>query len=158
MSNQVNYTQSYLTPMKNTLGVVSAFVIGLVIGGGSVHFLTKTDTTSSSSPEKPSILTGILKGSDQYEIRWIGEKGTKMIGGSYAVAHIDGSQTPMRVETVNTLLPHTTKFSEPKGVIVSAGAGFTHGAKVEVRIFRNGQECGKVTTVGSGAINGKVCQ
>jgi len=65
---------------------------------------------------------------------------------------------PMRMESVQAKLPHKVKFSTPPNAIVSAHGITINKGDVEVKIYKNGSECGKVVVVGSGVGGNKVCE
>ncbi|MEH1908832.1 hypothetical protein [Nostoc sp.] len=104
----------------------------------------------------PSIDSSSFTGSDNYEVQWTGVNGSKLFG-SYVIASKSPS-TPSRVEKVVTTLPYKVSFSAPKNTLISAAGGTLNQGTVEIKIFRNGSECGKVTMVGSGAMANQVCQ
>jgi hypothetical protein len=95
------------------------------------------------------------KGTDIYEIQWNGEKGEKLYG-RYVISYPFYSKKLDKIENVDSNLPHKIKFTEMKGVSVIAG-GSSSGKDPEIKIFRNGKECGEVGATGSGAGNGKIC-
>lgn len=126
------------------LAIVSGFVL-LQSCTASV----KSAPVTSSQSVSPS-------GSDKYEIHWSGANGKEFYAG-YSIVSLDGS-TPMRVESVKGKLPHKVSFSAPKNAIVTANGDTFGQGSVEVKIYKNGSECGKVVTVGSGARANKGCQ
>jgi hypothetical protein len=129
------------------LGIVAGFTL---LGGCIPSVNSNLDTISNS-------VTNSLTGSDKYEIQWSGTSGKQLYAG-YSIASTDGS-APMRVESVQAKLPHKVSFSAPKNAIVSAsGVILNQEENVEIKIYKNGSECGKVAIVGSGAAANKVCQ
>lgn len=113
--------------------------------------------TSSNSVLSSNSVRKSSSGLDKYEIQWIGNQGSKIYG-SYSIMSITDLSAPTRVESVKALLPHKVNFSAPKKSIVSASALTLEKATVEVKIYRNGSECGRVVAIGSGAGADKVCQ
>ncbi|WP_375494397.1 hypothetical protein [uncultured Nostoc sp.] len=113
--------------------------------------------TSSNSVLSSNSVTKSSSGSDKYEIQWIGNQGSKIYG-SYVIGNITKLNAPPRIENVEAVLPHRVNFSAPQESTVSADAVMLGGGKVEVKIYRNGSECGRVIAVGSGAGAGKICQ
>ncbi|MEH2031027.1 MAG: hypothetical protein V7K67_15420 [Nostoc sp.] len=114
-----------------------------------------TSTSLDSVPSSNSV-TKSSGGSDKYEIQWIGNQGSKIYG-SYSILSMTDLKSPTRVESVKAVLPYKVNFSAPKKSIVSAGALTFEKATVDVKIYRNGSECGRVGAVGSGAGVNKVC-
>ncbi|MBD2435832.1 hypothetical protein [Nostoc sp. FACHB-110] len=134
--------------MKNIIRL--SVVIGFLLLQGCTPSAKSSSITSSEPP-----ITNSPGGSDKYEIRWTGTGGKKLSAG-YSVVSKDFA-TPMRVESVNGTLPHKISFSAPKNSVVSASAITTNKEVVEIKIYKNGSECGKVGIVGSGASANKVC-
>lgn len=97
-----------------------------------------------------------FSGSDNYEVQWTGANGNKLFG-SYVIGSKTLS-TPSRVEKVIATLPYKVSFSAPKNTLISAAGATVNQGAVEIKIFKNGSECGKVSVVGSGAIANKTCQ
>ncbi|MEH2315946.1 hypothetical protein [Nostoc sp.] len=97
-----------------------------------------------------------MSGSDNYEVQWAGANGSKLFG-SYVVGSKNPG-TPTIVEKVTATLPYKITFSAPKNVLISAAGGTLNQGTVEIKIFRNGSECGKALLIGSGAMANKVCQ
>ncbi|MEH2161612.1 MAG: hypothetical protein V7K38_11305 [Nostoc sp.] len=97
-----------------------------------------------------------FSGLDNYEVQWTGTKGSKLFG-SYVVGSKTPS-TPSRAEKVTEILPYKVSFSAPKNTLISAAGGTVNQGTVEIKIFKNGSECGKAAFVGSGAVANKVCQ
>jgi hypothetical protein len=98
---------------------------------------------------------------DKYQIYWQGKKGV-VVHGTYTISYPQSPDTPTRIESIEVPLPTRITLVLPKNVRVSAH-GYTIRndfklGKVVIRIFRNGKECGKPTTVGSGTIENKVCK
>jgi hypothetical protein len=104
----------------------------------------------------PSINSTSFSGSDNYEVEWTGANGSKLFG-SYVIGSKNLS-TPSRVEKITATLPYKVSFSAPKNTLISAAGIADHQGTVEIKIFKNGSECGKVSVVGSGAIANKICQ
>ncbi|MHC5751495.1 MAG: hypothetical protein ACYTXF_12905 [Nostoc sp.] len=105
---------------------------------------------------KPISAMNIFGGSDTYKIQWTGTNGSKLFG-SYVIA----SKTPgtaSKVEKVLSTIPYEVTFSAQKNTLVSAAGTAGNQGTVEVKIFKNGSECGQVTMVGSGAIANRTCQ
>lgn len=139
--------------MKNfiRLSVVVGFALlqGCTPSANSSQIPSSQSVTDSpSSPSSPS-------GSDKYEIQWTGTNGEDFFG-SYVITFKDPS-VPVRVESVQAKLPHKVSFSIPKNSGVSAYGNLLHKGSVEVRIYKNARECGKVAVVGSGVGANKVC-
>ncbi|MEH1790317.1 MAG: hypothetical protein V7L23_33330 [Nostoc sp.] len=111
--------------------------------------------TSSNSVLSSNSVTKSSSGSDKYEIQWIGTQGSKIQAVYVINTHL---MAPSRVEHVEVVLPHKVNFSAPQESIVLADAVMLGSGKVEVKIYRNGSDCGKVTAVGSGAGVDKICQ
>ncbi|MEH2047855.1 hypothetical protein [Nostoc sp.] len=106
---------------------------------------------------KPIMQSNLLSfGSDTYEIQWSGANGSKLFG-SYGIVS-KSTSTPSRVEKVTGTLPYKVNFSAPKNTLISAAGTTVHQGIVEIKIFKNGSECGKVVVLGSGAIANKTCQ
>jgi len=110
-------------------------------------------TTSSLIASKPT--TNSVSGLDKYEIHWSGTKGKELYGG-YAIISV-GSDAPMQMESVEAKIPHKISFSAPKNSVVSASGDTFNGGTVEVKIYKNGKECGKVGVVGSQVGANKIC-
>ncbi|MBD2453078.1 hypothetical protein H6G80_03185 [Nostoc sp. FACHB-87] len=110
-----------------------------------------------SSPITSEPVVNSPSGSDKYEIQWSGASGKELFAG-YSILSLDPPGTPMKVESIKGKLPHKVNFSASKNTIVSAsGNTFPHTA-VEIKIYKNGSECGKVVAVGSGVGANKVCE
>ncbi|MEH1824453.1 MULTISPECIES: hypothetical protein [unclassified Nostoc] len=106
---------------------------------------------------RPIMQSNLLSfGSDTYEIQWSGTNGSKLFG-SYGIISRSPS-TPSRVEKVTTILPYKVKFSAQKNTLISAAGATVNQGIVEIKIFKNGSECGKVVVVGSAALANKICQ
>lgn len=105
---------------------------------------------------KPITAMNLFGGSDTYKIQWTGTNGSKLFGSYVIASKIPG--TPSKVEKVISVLPHEVTFSAQKNTLVSAAGIAGNQGTVEVKIFKNGSECGQVTMVGSGAIANKVCR
>lgn len=97
-----------------------------------------------------------LGSSDKYEVHWTGTRGKEFYAG-YAIISQDPN-TPMKLESIKAKLPHKVSFSAPKNAIVSASGDTFKQGSVEIKIYKNGSECGKAGIVGSGAGANKVCQ
>lgn len=97
-----------------------------------------------------------LSGSDNYEVQWTGANGNKLFG-SYVIGSKNLS-TPSRAEKVTATLPYKVTFSAPKNTLISAAGATVNQGTVEIKIFKNGSDCGKPVFVGSGAMGNKVCQ
>ncbi|MEH2434977.1 MAG: hypothetical protein V7K25_12110 [Nostoc sp.] len=95
-------------------------------------------------------------GSANYEVQWAGTTGSKLFG-SYVIASKNPS-TPSKVEKITTTLPYKVNFSASKNALISAAGATLNQGTVEIKIFRDGSECGKVTVMGSGAMANKTCQ
>ncbi len=139
--------------MKNIvrLSIVCGFLL-LQSCADSVNS-TSNLTTSSLIASKPT--TNSVSGSDKYEIHWSGTKGKKIYG-SYAITSKD-LDAPTQVESVEVKIPHKISFSALKNSLVSADGITLNGGTVEVKIYKNGSECGKVMFVGSQVGANKVC-
>lgn len=133
--------------------------IKLGIASGLILLQSCTPAAKSNPVTSSVELTTSPSGPDKYEIHWTGN-GKELFAG-YSIMYKNPS-TPMRVENVQGKLPHKVSFSTPQNSIVSAsGFAFKDGGKqsdVEIKIYKNGSECGKVVAVGSGASPNKVCQ
>jgi len=139
--------------MKNLIR--ASIVVGFVLLQGCTPSASSTSVTSSAT--SPKLTKNSVGGSDRYEVLWIGTKGKKLYG-SYVVASTQKTEAPIRVESINAQLPHKISFSAPKNSIVSASGGTLDKGPVEVKIYKNGSECGKATFVGSGVGANKTCQ
>jgi hypothetical protein len=95
-------------------------------------------------------------GGSGYLIEYSGTAGTKFAG-SYVSMDLTG-KNPVRMEQVQSTLPHTVSFNPPAGSIVSAAAAPLGQGSVTVKIFKNGVECGQPAMVGSAAMPNMVCQ
>ena len=113
--------------------------------------------TSSNLVPSSTSATKSSSGSDKYEIQWTGTKGSKVYA-SYAITSTTDLTAPSRVENVEAVLPYKANFSTPQKSIVSADVLTFEKGKVEVKIYKNGSECGRANAVGSGAGAGKTCQ
>ncbi len=140
--------------MKNILrlSIISGFLL-LQSCTNSVNS-TSNSITSSLIASKPT--TNSVSGSDKYEIHWSGRKGKELHGG-YAILS-EEPDAPMKMESVQAKLPHKISFSAPTNSVVSASGNTLNGGTVEVKIYKNGSECGKVAVVGSQVGANKVCQ
>ena len=106
---------------------------------------------------KPVMQSSIFSfGSDTYEIQWNGTNGSKLFG-SYVIASKSPS-TLSRVEKVTATFPYKVNFSASKNTLISAAGATDHQGTVEIKIFKNGLECGKASVIGSGAMANKICQ
>ncbi|MEH1795878.1 hypothetical protein CDG79_06800 [Nostoc sp. 'Peltigera membranacea cyanobiont' 232] len=119
---------------------ILSLAIAGVLAAGCTHLM---DSNSSS-------------GSDNYEVQWTGAKGNKLFG-SYVIGSKTIS-TPSRAEKVTAIIPYKVRFSAPKNSLISAAGATVNQATVEIKILKNGLECGKVAVVGSGAMGNKICQ
>ncbi|MEH1871615.1 hypothetical protein [Nostoc sp.] len=95
-------------------------------------------------------------GSDNYEVSWDGTSGAKLWG-SYVISSKSVGQVP-RVEKITEKLPYKVNFSASKNALISAAGATLNQGTVEIKIFRNGVECGKVAVTGSGSMSSKICQ
>ncbi|MFN6515693.1 MAG: hypothetical protein RMY29_014525 [Nostoc sp. CreGUA01] len=132
--------------MKNLTKL--AIVSGFALLQACTPSAKSSPITSSQSVNSPS-------GSDNYEVQWTGANGQELFAG-YSILPLDGS-TP-RVESVKGTLPHKVSFSAPKNAVVSASGNTLNKGAVEIKIYKNSSECGKVGVVGSGVGANKVCQ
>lgn len=96
-----------------------------------------------------------LSGSDNYEIQWTGASGSELFA-SYGIASKNPG-TPSTIEKVTAKLPYKISFTAPKNTLISASGMLMNQGTVEIKIFRNGSECGKAAFVGSGAMANKIC-
>lgn len=126
------------------LAIVSGFV------------LLQSCTTSVKSAPVTSSQSVSLGGSDKYEVHWTGASGKEVYAG-YSIISQDPN-TPMKLESIQAKLPHKVSFSAPKNAIVSASGNTLNQGSVDIKIYKNGSECGKAGIVGSGAGANKVCQ
>lgn len=62
------------------------------------------------------------------------------------------------MEKVTATLPYKLSFSAPKNALIAASGATLNQGQVEVKIYKNGSECGKDAFTGSGAMANKVCQ
>jgi hypothetical protein len=108
-----------------------------------------------------SCVPALAGNTDKYQIYWQGKKGM-VVHGIYTISYPQSPDTPIRIEKIEVPLPTRITLQLLRNAVVSAN-GYTIGSdfklgKVIIRIFRNGKECGKPTTVGSGTIENKVCK
>ncbi len=95
--------------------------------------------------------------SDQYQVQWSGTAGAKVFG-SYVISFRNNPSTPTRVEKVTATLPYKLSFSAPKSALIAASGATLNQGQVEIKIYKNGSECGLEAFAGSGAMANKVCQ
>lgn len=131
-------------------------IIRLSVVVGFAFLQSCTPSAKSSPIASLQSVADSPSGSDKYEVHWSGASGKELYAG-YSILSLDGN-TPMRVESVQAKLPHKISFSAPKNAIVSASGNTLNQGNVEIKIYRNGSECGKVVAVGSGAGANKACQ
>lgn len=105
---------------------------------------------------KPISAMNIFGGSDTYKIEWTGSNGSKLFGSYVITSRRPG--TPSKVEKITSILPYEVIFSTQKNTLVSAAGIASNQSTVEIKIFKNGSECGKTAAVGSGTMANKVCQ
>ena len=98
-----------------------------------------------------------LNNTVQYQVEWSGNAGAKLFG-SYVISLPHNLSTPTQVEKVTATLPHKVSFSAPENAIIAASGGTLNQGQVEVKIYKNGSECGTAAFTGSGAMANKVCQ
>ncbi|MBE9058503.1 hypothetical protein [Sphaerospermopsis sp. LEGE 08334] len=154
--------------MKSLLTTIISLVIGVGIGSTTTYYLTANKTSTESLPVQTSVnkassdeiyntevapvrnavKTALSGEIDNFEIRWIGKATNNFFYGNYSIVEKD---KPSRLESVPKT-PHIVKFKLPKGASVSAA-----GNSQDVRIFRNGKECGETQVVGSQVISNKTC-
>jgi hypothetical protein len=103
-----------------------------------------------------SINSNSFGGSDNYEVQWTGANGSKLFG-SYIIGSKNIS-TPSRAEKVTATLPYKVNFSAPRNTLISAAGATVNQGAVEIKIFKNGSECGKAVFVGTGTMANKVCR
>lgn len=125
--------------MKNLIKLV--FVSGIVLFG----------LRAFSNP------LPLSSNSYQYQVQWSGQKGAKLYGG-YSIAFLHNLSTPIRVEKVNATLPYKLSFSTPKNAIISASGATLNQGQVQIKIYKNGSECGREAFIGSGAMANKICK
>lgn len=135
--------------MKKLLNTIISLIIGAGLGSGATYyFMPKPSTTTvglTTFPTKQATVTG---GTDKYEIRWYGESKNKYVAGNYVIMKPD---SPMEVFKIPKS-PHIVKIQLPKKSVVSAV-----GDVQDIKIFRNGKECGKTGAVGEGVTPNKAC-
>ncbi|MDP5339263.1 MAG: hypothetical protein NWQ28_11905 [Nodularia sp. (in: cyanobacteria)] len=136
--------------MKNLIRL--AIVAGFVL----LQNCASSSNSGTTSNPRTNSLSFSPSASDNYEVHWTGTSGNQLYGG-YSIISED-INTPMRLESVQATLPHKVNFSVPKNAIVSASGDTLNQGKVEIKIYKNGSECGKVVVVGSGVGANKVCQ
>lgn len=93
---------------------------------------------------------------DTYTIEWQGSKGVELYG-SYVASFPKTPEIASKSEQIKAFLPHKVTITLPKDVMLTA-TGTAVNKPVEVKIYRNGQECGKPTIVGATVISNKTCQ
>ncbi|MDZ8135132.1 MAG: hypothetical protein RM049_07485 [Nostoc sp. DedQUE04] len=133
--------------------------LSAIAGLAFLHGCTSSciPSPNSTSNTNPISVANSFSGSDKYEVQWNGPKGTKIVG-TYVIGSTKDLTAPSRVENVEVILPHKVSFSAPKQSIVSADGTLLGQGKLEIKIYKNGSECGKPTAVGSGAGATKLCQ
>jgi len=151
--------------MNNTLSLIVAtgvgFGIGFTVGRVSVNsefpLISSTTSTLTNNESTNPTNTKSQGGVDHYEIQYLG---SGQLFGSYSVRYSvlypSKQRIPPTIRSFKSSLPHTLKFSLYKGATVSA-SGLSFDSKVKVRIFRNGNECGKVLIDSENAESSKVC-
>ncbi|WP_334934545.1 hypothetical protein [Nostoc sp.] len=104
----------------------------------------------------PSMNSNSFSGSDNYEVEWTGANGSKLFG-SYVIGSKNLS-TPSKVEKVTATLPYKVSFSAAKNTLISAAGATVNQGTVQIKIFKNGSECGKAAFIGTRAMANKICQ
>ncbi|AFZ57647.1 hypothetical protein H6G54_22145 [Anabaena cylindrica FACHB-243] len=125
-------------------------IISLIIGAGvgssaTYYFMPKPSTTETIFSAKQAGRGG----TDKYEIRWYGKPKNQYWGGNYTIMKPDA---PMEIVNIPKS-PHIVKIQLPKQSVVAAA-----GNVQDIKIFRNGKECGKPGIVGDGIPLNKGCQ
>lgn len=145
----VNLTRELvITIMKNLLNTIISLIIGAGVGSGATYcMIPKSNNTAQSTPDIQPITTP-KGGTDEYEIRWYGQPKNKYWAGSYTIIKPDA---PMEIVKIYKS-PHIVKIKLPKQSTVGAG-----GNVQDIKIFRNGKECGKTGVIGEGVPSNKSC-
>lgn len=103
------------------------------------------------------LLTGCVSSpaKDTYIIEWQGSKDEELFA-SYAVSFPKTPEVTAKLEQVKATLPHKVTVTLPKDAMVAV-SGTTFSKPVEIKIYRNGKQCGKPAIVGTNAMANKVC-
>jgi hypothetical protein len=133
--------------MKNSLNTIISLIIGAGVGSASTYYLLPQPiSTTQLAPSKQ--ITASKSGTDEYEIRWYGKPKNQYWGGSYTVMKPDSPMEIIRIKKS----PHIVKIKLPKQSTVGAGGNIQ-----DIKIFRNGRECGKAGIIGEGIPLNKAC-
>jgi hypothetical protein len=140
--------------MKNLLTVIISMGIGAAMGSGATYYISQNAAQKKTENSQVTALNNLIpgsttqKGKDKYEIRWYGKPTDEGFFGSYTIME---DNKPVRVEQVPKS-PHIVKLTLSKGAIVGA-----MGNSKDLKIFRNGKECGQTGVVGAGIPANKSC-
>lgn len=93
---------------------------------------------------------------DTYTIEWQGSKGAELHG-SYIASFPKTPEIQSKSEQIKATLPHRVTINLPKDAILTA-TGIAVNKSVELKIYRNGRECGKPTIIGTTIMANKTCQ
>lgn len=136
--------------MKNLPNTIISLIIGAGVGSGATYYLTpKPSATTETTSSVEQVTPQSTKGNDKYEIRWYGKPKNKYWGGNYTVMK---PGAPIEVFDIPKS-PHVVKIQLPKQSVVAAT-----GNVQDIKIFKNGKECGKTGIVGKGIPLNKGCQ
>ncbi|MBE9235841.1 hypothetical protein IQ227_07270 [Anabaena aphanizomenioides LEGE 00250] len=125
---------------------IIALIIGAGIGSGATYLLIPKSSNFTETTAIQPVATS--SGTDEYEIRWYGKPKNEFWGGSYTIIKPD---SPMEVIKVPKS-PHVVRIKLPKQSTVGAA-----GDVQDVKIFRNGKECGRDGVIGEGIPINKAC-
>jgi len=123
-------------------------VIGLIGGWATSPWIGNRKVNMLSANVSP-VLTHEQTQSDSYEITFSGVPGEQL----YATYTIT---PPSVTQEIRDVLPYKLTFSAPKDSRIEANSSPNKG--LEAKIFRNGVECGRSTSVGLYAQASKICQ
>lgn len=119
----------------------------------SIGYISRPFNFQCSSQSKPiPSPTPLNAGLDNFEIQFSGNQGESL----YANYSISPPPPPIETEEIRDTLPYKVNFSAPKASSISAGASPNKG--LEVKIFRNGIECGVSSYSGLYANASKICR
>jgi hypothetical protein len=135
--------------MKNLLNTVISLAVGAGLGSASTYYLTSNQSLMETMPiAQQRDTASTARGTDKYEIRWYGKPTGKYFYGNYSIIEMN---KPIRVESIPKS-PHIVKLTLPKGAAVAAT-----GDSTDIKIFKNGKECGQIGVVGTGISMNKTC-
>jgi hypothetical protein len=126
--------------------------LATVIGLQSCSFCKAPTASTASEPtsSSPTAPTKIDSGKDaDYEIRWEGQS-QQQITANYNIVY--ANDQPKREEELKVSLPHSVKFKTPERVWVSASGYAYPKVDFNIKIFRDGKECGKGPNVVSSTV------